>query len=105
MGALYDDDELGFAKVCTRWVLSRSTPKQVEFIHLQVCFWIILPQLIKTWVHHSTPEWNEQVSKEWWKKEEEGPVKAKSRLLAGMIISTILFYRRDLLCIQFLPEL
>jgi hypothetical protein len=55
------------------------------------------------WVHHYTPE-SKQASMEWRKKEEPGPVKAKSRLSAGKVMTTVFFDRRGLLHIDFLHE-
>ncbi|XP_039285350.1 uncharacterized protein LOC120351580 [Nilaparvata lugens] len=57
----------------------------------------------ETWVHHYTPE-SKQASMEWRKKGEAAPVKAKTRLSAGKVLSTIFFDRRGILLIVFLHE-
>jgi hypothetical protein len=41
---------------------------------------------------------------EWRKKEEPGPVKAKSRMSAGKVMATVFLDRRGLLHIDFLHE-
>lgn len=48
--------------------------------------------------------WIQQASKEWQRKGEAAPVKAKAQLSAGKILSTVVFDRRGILLIDFLHE-
>jgi histone-lysine N-methyltransferase SETMAR len=108
-------DKLGFRKVCARWVPCLLTSEQ-KLNRLQVCQHLLakcreegdlfLTHIItcdETWVHHYTPE-SKQASMQWRKKEEPGPVKAKSRLSAGKVMATVFFDRPGSLHIDVLHE-
>lgn len=108
-------EELGYRKVCARWVPRLLTAEQ-KLNRLQVCERLLarfreegdpfLTHIItcdETWVHHYTPE-SKQASMEWRKKGEPGPVKAKSRLSAGKVLATVFFDQRGLLHLDFLHE-
>lgn len=108
-------EELGYRKVCARWVPRLLTADQ-KLQRLQVCGRLLarfqkqgdqfLTHIItcdETWVHHYTPE-SKQASMEWRKQGEPGPVKAKSRLSAGKVLATIFFDQRGLLHFDFLHE-
>lgn len=108
-------EELGYRKVCARWVPRLLTVDQ-KLNRFQVCERLLarfreegdpfLSHIVtcdETWVHHYTPE-SKQASMEWRKKGEPGPVKAKSRLSAGKVLATVFFYQRGLLYLDFLHE-
>lgn len=108
-------EELGFRKVCARWVPRLLTAEQ-KLNRLQVCEGLLarfqaegasfLTHIItcdETWVHHYTPE-SKQASMEWRLKGEPGPVKAKSRLSAGKVLASVFFDQRGLLHLDFLHE-
>jgi hypothetical protein len=57
----------------------------------------------ETWVHHYTPE-SKKASKEWRRKEESCPVKAKTRLSAGKVLATVFLDYRGVLEINFLHD-
>lgn len=95
-------EELGYRKVCARWVPRLLTADQ-KLHRLQVCGRLLarfqeqgdqfLTHIItcdETWVHHYTPE-SKRASMEWRKQGEPGPVKAKSRLSAGKVLATVFF--------------
>lgn len=95
-------EELGYRKVCARWVPRLLTVDQ-KLNRFQVCERLLarfreegdpfLSHIVtcdETWVHHYTPE-SKQASMEWRKKGETGPVKAKSRLSAGKVLATVFF--------------
>jgi histone-lysine N-methyltransferase SETMAR len=101
-------DELGFRKVCARWVPHLLTSEK-KLNRLQVCQRLLakcqeesgsfLTRIItcdETWVHHYTPESKHAASMEWRKKEEPGPVKAKPQLSAGKVMATVFFDWRGL---------
>ncbi|CAK9818248.1 Protein GVQW3 [Anthophora plagiata] len=86
--------DLGFRKVCARWVPRLLTAEQ-KLRRFQVCQELsarfseegdtFLNRIVtcdEAWVHHYTPE-SKQASMEWRRKEEAAPVKAKTRLSAG----------------------
>lgn len=108
-------EELGYRKVCARWVPRLLTVDQ-KLNRFQVCERLLarfreegdpfLSHIVtcdETWVHHYTPE-SKQASMEWRKKGETGPVKAKSRLSAGKVLATVFFDQRGLLHLDFLHE-
>lgn len=108
-------EELGYRKVCARWVPRLLTVDQ-KLNRFQVCERLLarfreegdpfLSHIVtcdETWVHHYTPE-SKQASKEWRKKGETAPVKAKSRLSAGKVLATVFFDQRGLLHLDFLHE-
>lgn len=55
----------------------------------------------ETWVHYYTPE-SKVSSKEWRKKEEGAPVKAKTTRSAGKVMCTVFWDRRGVLYVDFL---
>ncbi|XP_057658478.1 histone-lysine N-methyltransferase SETMAR-like [Diorhabda carinulata] len=108
-------EELGYRKVCARWVPRLLTVDQ-KLNRFQVCKRLLarfreegdpfLSHIVtcdETWVHHYTPE-SKQASMEWRKKGETGPVKAKSRLSAGKVLATVFFDQCGLLHLDFLHE-
>lgn len=108
-------EHLGFRKVCARWVPRLLTENHKE-VRLQICERLLnrfrqegvnfLRRIItcdETWVHHYTPE-SKMASKEWRKKDEACPVKAKSRLSAGKVLATVFFDWRGVLHIDFLHD-
>ncbi|XP_060822306.1 histone-lysine N-methyltransferase SETMAR-like [Bombus pascuorum] len=107
--------DLGFRKVCARWVPRLLTAEQ-KLRRFQVCQELsarfseegdtFLNRIVtcdETWVHHYTPE-SKQASMEWRRKEEAAPVKAKTRLSDGKVLATVFFDRRGVLHIDFLHE-
>lgn len=108
-------NDLQFRKVCARWVPRLLTEIQ-RLGRLEVCqrhtarfakegdaFLSRIVTCDETWVHHYTPE-SKQASMEWRRKGEGAPVKAKTRLSAGKVLSTVFFDRRGILLIDFLHE-
>lgn len=108
-------DDLGFRKVSARWVPRLLTENQKRN-RMEVCqrhlnryeaegegFLHRIVTCDETWVHHYTPE-SKQASKEWRRKNECAPVKAKSRLSAGKILATVFFDFKGVLIIDFLHE-
>lgn len=57
----------------------------------------------ETWVHHYTPE-SKRSSMEWRRKNEAGPVKAKTKLSAGKILATVFWDYRGVVFVDFLEE-
>ena len=55
----------------------------------------------ETWVHHYTPD-SKRASKEWRRKGEECPVKAKTRLSAGKVMAMVFWDFKGVLLVDFL---
>lgn len=95
-------DQLGFRKISARWVprLLTGNQKQVRseiaerllnrFQREGEAFLQRIVTCDETWVHHYTPE-SKMASKEWRRKNEGCPVKAKTRHSAGKVLATIFF--------------
>lgn len=108
-------NDLGFRKVCARWVPRLLTENQKRN-RMEVCqrhlnryeaegegFLHRIVTCDETWVHHYTPE-SKQASMEWRRKNESAPVKAKTRLSAGKVLATVFFDFKGVLLIDFLHE-
>jgi len=106
-------DHLNLSKVSARWVPRLLTDQQKQ-IRKEVCerhlvrhsqegddFLTRIVTCDETWVHHYTPE-SKQASKEWRKKKEAPPVKARTRLSAGKVMMTIFWDMQGVLLIDFL---
>lgn len=107
--------DLGFRKVSARRV-PRLLKAEQKTARLEICqrllaryaeqgesFLKCIVTCDETWVHHYTPE-SKQASMEWRKKEEAAPVKAKTRLSAGKVLSTVFWDYRGVLHVDFLHE-
>lgn len=108
-------DELGFSKISARWVPRLLTEEQ-KTIRLDISrrnliryrtegdpFLRRIVTCDETWVHHYSPE-NKQASKEWRKRGEAGPVKAKTRLSAGKVLATVFWDSQGVLLLDFLHD-
>ncbi|XP_026316211.1 histone-lysine N-methyltransferase SETMAR-like [Hyposmocoma kahamanoa] len=108
-------DHLGFRKISARWVprLLTGNQKQVRSViagrllhRFQEEGEDFLRRIVtcdETWVHHYTPK-SKMASKEWRRKDEGCPVKAKTRLSAEKVLATIFFDSRRVLLIDFLHD-
>ena len=92
-------EELGFAKVCARWV-----PRQLTDAHkqarLEACLKLLechaddetfLKRIVTgddTWVHHYEPE-SKRASMEWLNPSSRKAKKLKSLLSAGKVMATV----------------
>lgn len=107
--------ELGFRKVSARWVPRLLTDQQKQY-RMEICQRLLqrfqregddfLKHIVtcdETWVHHYTPE-SKQASKEWRRKGEGAPIKAKTRLSAGKVLATVFWDFKGVLLVDFLHE-
>lgn len=108
-------DQLGFRKISARWVPRLLTENQKQ-VRSEICERhlhrfqqegeVFLRRIVtcdETWVHHYTPE-SKMASKEWRRKDEGCPVKAKTRPSAGKVLATVFFDSRGILLIDFLHD-
>lgn len=108
-------EHLGFRKISARWVPKLLTKNQKQ-ARLEICerhlnrfrqegedFLRRIVTCDETWVYHYTPE-SKMASKEWRRKDEACPVKAKTRLSAGKVLATVFWDYRGVLLIDFLHE-
>lgn len=106
-------EHLQYRKVTARWVPKLLNFEQ-KFTRWEVCRRLLtryeaegddfLTRIFttdETWVHYYTPE-SKVSSKEWRKKEEGAPVKAKTTRSAGKVMCTVFWDRRGVLYVDFL---
>jgi len=108
-------EHLGFSKVCTRWVPQLLTHNQKQ-VRQGICqgllnryeregnnFLHCIVACNESWAHHYTPE-SKTASMEWQRRGEHCPVKAKTRLSAGKVLTTIFWDWKGILLVDFLHE-
>lgn len=107
--------ELDMSKRCARWVPRLLTTQQK--LKRVECSTAILERFRQnptdflrkfvtcdeTWVHHYTPE-NKQQSKQWTKRGEPAPKKAKVSLSAGKVMASVFWDAKGILLIDYLPK-
>ena len=108
-------DHLLFRKVSARWV-PRLLSSEQKTTRVEISQRLLnrfeeegnafLERILtcdETWVHHYTPE-SKRASMEWRRKSEAAPKKAKVKLLAGKVLSTVFWDYRGVVYVDFLTE-
>ena len=57
----------------------------------------------ETWIHHFTPESNQQ-SAEWTAAGESYPKRPKTQILTGKVLASVFWYVQDILFINYLEK-
>lgn len=106
---------LGVSKICARWVPRlltdelksvrvRASQAGLELLrHNPKDFWHRFITVDETWVHHYTPETKED-SKQWTKRGQSAPVKAKTVPSAGKVMATVFWDAKGILLIDYLGK-
>jgi histone-lysine N-methyltransferase SETMAR len=108
-------EHLRFSKVCARWVPRLLTRNQKQ-AQQGICQGLLIPyeqegnnflhrivSCDESWAHHYTPE-SKTGSVEWQRRGGHCPVKAKMRLSAGKVLTTIFWDWKGVLLVDFLHE-
>jgi histone-lysine N-methyltransferase SETMAR len=108
-------NELQYRKITARWVPRLLSDEQKNAC-VQICETLLahyrnendafLNRIVtvdESWCHHYTPESN-RASKEWRRKDEECPVKAKTQPSAGKVMATVFWDYKGVLHINFLHD-
>jgi [histone H3]-lysine36 N-dimethyltransferase SETMAR len=108
-------EDLDMSKISARWVprlltaeqkLLRVTASEAGLRLIEKNrkdFWRRLVTVDETWIHYYTPE-TKQDSKQWTKKSESAPVKAKVVPSAGKVMATVFWDSKGILLIDYLQK-
>ncbi|XP_017486515.1 PREDICTED: histone-lysine N-methyltransferase SETMAR-like, partial [Rhagoletis zephyria] len=108
-------NHLDMRKLSARWVprLLTTHHKQTRVSISNDClsmlnanpqeFWRRFVTVDETWIHHSTPETKEQ-SKQWTRRGEPAPKKAKAILSANKVMATVFWDARGVIHIDYLQK-
>lgn len=108
-------EELDFTKRSARWVPRLLTP-DMKLMRLRASkagleriqhnpkdFWRRIVTVDETWIHYYTPESKEQ-SKQWMRKGEKAPVKAKTTKSAEKVMATVFWDCQGILLVDYLEK-
>jgi hypothetical protein len=108
-------NKLQYRKITAQWVPKLLSDEQKN-VRVQICETLLaryknegdafldrIVTVAETWCHHHMPE-SKRASKEWRRKDEECPVKAKTQPSASKVMATILWDYKGVLHIDFLHD-